>query len=185
MRRIELLPFKRVFALIIAAGILSAVIQGCSKEKVEQEKPPEPAETPAADTAAPVKPAPQRGMFVPVKTVKEFQKIVETAGDELLVFELHADWCMPCRIVAPVLKEVAKEHADRARFYKVDTDRLPDILRMFGARGIPFVAFVKNEKTVFALAGMRPKAHYTRAIEKYGTAPAGQKVAASDSGAGE
>jgi thioredoxin len=103
----------------------------------------------------------------PVKTIQSeegFKKIIESFPDRLMVFDLYADWCGPCRILSPMLEEIAKENRDKADFYKIDVDRLPRLAGAFKVRGIPHVAFLKNKTVLHAFVGVQTKSAYVRAI---------------------
>jgi len=102
-----------------------------------------------------------------ITSVEQFNSILESGGDRLLGFDLYADWCMPCRILAPTLEELAREKAGKITIFKVDTDKFPQITAAFGVTGIPFVVFVKNKKAIYALTGVQPKDTYSRIIEMY------------------
>lgn len=67
---------------------------------------------------------------------EEFRETVASAGVPVLV-DFYADWCGPCRAVAPLLEEVARRHAGNLLVLKVDSDRWPDLTRQHGIRGIP------------------------------------------------
>lgn len=97
----------------------------------------------------------------------ELDSILTNAKDRLLVFDLYADWCMPCKILSPLLEEIAKEKKDKATIYKINVDESPDIAAAFGVSGIPFVVFVKNKTGVHALTGVQPKDAYIRAIDRF------------------
>ncbi len=101
-----------------------------------------------------------------ISSTEEFEKIVQKR-DRLLVFDLYAEWCMPCRILSPMLEKIAKEADGKAEFYKINVDEHPSLAQAFGVRGIPYVVFVKNQKAVHALTGVRPKEDYVRVIDDY------------------
>jgi len=101
---------------------------------------------------------------VAIGSSDEFTKILESSRNKLLVFDLYADWCVPCRILSPIFNELAKIHNDKALFYRIDVDRHPDIAQAFGTRGIPYVVFVKNKEPVYALTGVNSKESYERVI---------------------
>ncbi len=107
-----------------------------------------------------------------VKNPAHFEKIIENAGDKLLVFDLYADWCMPCKVLSPLLDEIAREHGQTASFYKIDVDQNPGLAQAFGVSGIPYVVFVKNGKAVHAMTGLNPKENYVRAVTTLGSADA-------------
>ncbi len=104
---------------------------------------------------------------IAIESEEHFQKVIDSSGDRLLIFDLYADWCMPCKILSPTLEELAQENRDKATFYKVNIDKHRRIAAMFGVSGIPFVVFVKNQKGVHALTGVMPKGAYQRAINQF------------------
>jgi len=83
----------------------------------------------------------------------------------LLMFDLYADWCMPCRILSPMLEEIAKENKDKVTVYKINVDKNPQIAGGLGVTGIPYVVFVKSKTGVHAITGVQTKAAYVRAID--------------------
>ena len=85
------------------------------------------------------------------------------------MFDLYADWCMPCRVLSPVLEKIAVEMKSSVSFYKINIDKSPDIASVFQVSGIPFVVFIKDKKVVQALLGVQPEAAYRRAIMEHGT----------------
>lgn len=107
----------------------------------------------------------------PVTSYEKFQNIVTSSGDRLLVFEMYADWCGPCKKLAPILEQVAVENKDKADIYKVDVMKFPKIAEKFGVKGIPFVQFIKNKEILISLTGLRKKADYVRAIGELTNAP--------------
>ncbi len=63
-------------------------------------------------------------------------------GDKPCVIDFYADWCGPCRMVAPVLEELSKEYEGKLEFYKVDTEKEQQLSAMFNIRSIPSILFV-------------------------------------------
>lgn len=94
--------------------------------------------------------------------------IVEGTPGQLLVFDLYADWCRPCKMLAPMYDSLASTHGHRANFYRVDVQRNPDIAAAFGVRGIPLVVFMKDQKVVQALTGLNPRKSYERILTSCG-----------------
>ncbi|MFZ0243429.1 MAG: thioredoxin domain-containing protein [Desulfobacterales bacterium] len=97
----------------------------------------------------------------------EFDRIVAGAGDRLLIFDFFADWCHPCKELEPVLESVASQQASVVDIYRIAYDDNPSLAELFGVRGIPFVAFVKNRTLVYSLMGLRPKETYLEAIASF------------------
>ena len=73
---------------------------------------------------------------------------VLAGSDAPVLVDFHADWCGPCRIVAPVVEEVARTRAGSVLVLKVDTDRNPELSERLGIRGIPtLIAFRSGRET--------------------------------------
>jgi thioredoxin 1 len=78
-----------------------------------------------------------------------------------VVVDFWAPWCGPCRMVAPILEEVAKEYSGKAIVAKVNTDENSDWATRFGVRGIPTMLFIKDGKEVDRQVGAVPKQFIT------------------------
>jgi thioredoxin len=97
----------------------------------------------------------------------EFKKIIESSPGRLMVFDLYADWCGPCRVLSPMLEEIARETKDKADFYKIDVDHLPQLAAAFKVSGIPHVAFLKDKTVVHTFIGIQTRSAYVRAINMF------------------
>jgi thioredoxin 1 len=97
----------------------------------------------------------------------EFQRIVDGSGSRLLAFDLYANWCMPCRMLAPVLEKIAVENSSRVTFFKINLEKLPGVSQTFHVNGIPHVAFIKNKAVVETVVGMQPEQTYLDIISRY------------------
>jgi len=100
-----------------------------------------------------------------VGTDANFEELVVKSDVPVLV-DFWAPWCGPCRMVGPVLEEVAKEYAGKAKVVKVNIDEQTAIAGSMGIRSIPTVALFKGGKVVELLMGARPKAEFTAALDK-------------------
>lgn len=89
----------------------------------------------------------------------------EVTNSELpVVIDFWADWCGPCRMMAPVFEEVSKELADRAKFVKVDTDNT-NLAMQFHVRGIPSFVIVKQGAVIGMTSGAQPKGKFKQWVE--------------------
>ena len=78
-------------------------------------------------------------------------------SDKLTVIDFWAEWCGPCRMVGPVVEEIAKEYDGKAIVGKVNVDNNPGISMKFGIRNIPALLFFKNGEIVDKQIGAVPK----------------------------
>lgn len=85
-----------------------------------------------------------------------FVDAVEKNNGPILV-DFWAEWCMPCRALAPVIEELASEFQGKVRFAKVNVDEERGIAQQFGIRGIPTLILFQNGKKVNELVGNQPK----------------------------
>ena len=97
-------------------------------------------------------------------TTTNFRNAVD-AGTPVLV-DFWAPWCGPCRVIAPILEEVAKEFEGKARVAKVNVDESPDIASQFGVRGIPTLILFKNGQIQGQMVGVNPKASIVSPLQK-------------------
>ncbi len=79
-------------------------------------------------------------------------------GDKPVVCDFFATWCGPCKMLAPVLEQVAAEYAGKASFIKVDVDECVDLAARYGIMSIPYVAIFKDGEMVAKSLGFMPKA---------------------------
>jgi thioredoxin len=99
-----------------------------------------------------------------IESADQLDTIMTKAGNNLIAFDLYADWCMPCRILSPTLEKIAKSNPSKVVFYKINIDKLPQIARDFGVSGIPLVVFMKNKTVVQEFVGVQPEEDYIAAI---------------------
>lgn len=88
-------------------------------------------------------------------------------SDKLVVLDFWAQWCGPCRQIAPIIDELATEYEGRAVIGKVDVDLATEITSRYSIRNIPTVLFIKNGEMVDKLVGAQSKTKFVEIIEKY------------------
>jgi len=88
-------------------------------------------------------------------------------GDKPAVIDFYADWCAPCRMLAPILEELAAEYEDLIYIYKVDTEKEKELAALFGITSIPLLLFIPMEGEPQMARGALPKATLKEAIEDF------------------
>ncbi|MFO7880643.1 MAG: thioredoxin [Bacteroidales bacterium] len=85
-------------------------------------------------------------------------------GDKPAMIDFWADWCAPCKMVAPVIEELDKEYKGKVNFYKVNTEEQQELAAIFGIRSIPSLLFIPVEGKPQMAAGALPKDTFEKAI---------------------
>ena len=87
-------------------------------------------------------------------------------GERPAIIDFYADWCGPCKFVAPILEQLSEEYAGQIDIYKVDTDAEQELSAVFGIQSIPSLLFVPMEGRPLMQAGALPKNSMKEVIEK-------------------
>ena len=82
------------------------------------------------------------------------------------VIDFYADWCMPCKMIAPIMEELALEYKGRVQFYKVDTDKEQELAQAFGIRSIPTIMVCQIGNKPAKTEGAMPKKNLIRIIDE-------------------
>jgi len=104
-------------------------------------------------------------------TDDNFQDEVLNADMPVLV-DFWATWCGPCRVIAPVIEELASDFEGRAKIAKLDVDHNPKVAMDFGVRSIPTLLFFKDGRVVDQLVGTAPKRVLAGKLEALAEQPA-------------
>jgi thioredoxin len=110
--------------------------------------------------------------FLTKETFKEkvfnFEKNKEWKfeGDIPCMIDFYADWCQPCKIVIPILEELAEEYKGKINIYRVNTEQEQELAGMFGIRSIPSLLFVPKDEQPQMAVGALPKDSFEKAIKE-------------------
>jgi len=97
-------------------------------------------------------------------TDSNFQKEV-LDNDGLVVIDFWAEWCGPCKMIGPIVEELAQEYEGKAKIGKVDVDKNSDVSMKYGIRSIPTILFLKNGEIVDKQVGLTSKEGLKAKIE--------------------
>ena len=86
-------------------------------------------------------------------------------GDKPCIIDFYADWCGPCKMVAPILEELATEYNGKINIYKVDTEKEVELASVFGIRSIPSLLFVPKDGQPQMAMGALPKEAFEKAFK--------------------
>ena len=98
-------------------------------------------------------------------TDQSFEKEI-LKSDKPAVVDFWAEWCGPCRAIAPIIKDLAARYGDRVQIAKLDVDANPAVAGRFGIRAIPTVLAFRGGQVVGQLQGARPRADFEAFVEK-------------------
>lgn len=87
-------------------------------------------------------------------------------GDRPAVIDFYADWCGPCKMLAPVFEELSQEYAGKVDFFKINTEQEGELSAAFGIQSIPSLLFIPGEGAPQLAAGALSKAALKEVIEK-------------------
>ena len=84
-----------------------------------------------------------------------------------VLVDFSAEWCGPCKMLAPILKDVKKELGDLATIIKVDVDQNPEAAQAYQIQGVPTLILFKNGKQLWRQSGVIPKAGLVNIIKQF------------------
>jgi thioredoxin 1 len=88
-------------------------------------------------------------------------------SDRPVVVDFWAPWCGPCRLISPILEEMASQHGDRVKFTKLNVDDNPQMAGRFNVLSIPMVVLFADGEAQETVVGARPKSHYQDAWKRW------------------
>jgi len=94
------------------------------------------------------------------------QNFAHKTKDGVVLVDFWADWCMPCKMMAPILNEVAEATEGEATIYKLNVDEQQQVAAKYGIRNIPTIILFKDGKEVERIIGVKPKDYLIGSINK-------------------
>jgi len=88
-------------------------------------------------------------------------------GDKPCIIDFYADWCQPCKRVAPIMEELSKEYEGKVDIYKINTEEQRELASIFGIRSIPSVLFVPMKGKPQMTQGALPKEQFVKIINEF------------------
>lgn len=95
-------------------------------------------------------------------------------GNKPAIIDFYADWCGPCKKIAPIMAQLAEEYKDQIVIYKVDTDKERELAQLFQIRSIPSILFIPAKGQPQMTMGALPKAEFEKMIKEVLLAPKAQ-----------
>jgi thioredoxin 1 len=100
-----------------------------------------------------------------IQSETEFDSLIASEG--LVVVDFTAQWCGPCKLVAPLMDRLASDYADRLQVYKLDLDANQSLAKRLGIRSIPAVMLFKKGELLETLVGVKPYETFTGAVDQH------------------
>jgi thioredoxin 1 len=96
----------------------------------------------------------------------EFDALLTESEEKVIVVDFTATWCGPCRLISPLMEQLAQEYNSRAKVVKVDVDSNKPLFKRFGLRSIPAVLIFKDGVLAETIVGVSPYEQFSNAVEK-------------------
>ena len=105
--------------------------------------------------------------YVPQATSDKTFQLDVLNNDKLTLVDFWADWCGPCRNLAPLLDELAEEYGGKVEIKKIHADENPQSIQQYGIRALPTLVLFDNGKPVETVRGLQPRAQLVDFIERH------------------
>ncbi|TGE16849.1 thioredoxin [Hymenobacter elongatus] len=97
---------------------------------------------------------------------KSFTELINSPGMPVLV-DFYADWCGPCKAMAPILEQVAAQHQGKLKIIKIDVDRNPAVAQQFRVQGVPTLILFHKGQPVWRQSGVVPAQQLSQTVQSY------------------
>lgn len=100
-----------------------------------------------------------------IQNETEFDELI--SAESLVVIDCTATWCGPCKLIAPLIDQLAEEYGDRAKVLKLDLDANKFVAKRYGIRSIPAVMFFNQGEVAETIVGAKKYEDYTAALDRH------------------
>ncbi|RZM74362.1 thioredoxin [Leptolyngbya iicbica] len=100
-----------------------------------------------------------------IQNETEFDALL--ASESLVVIDCTATWCGPCKLIAPLIDQLADEYSDRVKVLKLDLDTNKEVAKRFGIRSIPAVMFFADGNLAETMVGAKKHEEYQEAVDRH------------------
>lgn len=97
--------------------------------------------------------------------MSKFEEII--GGDNAVLIDFHAEWCGPCKTLAPIIKEVKSEFGSALKVIKVDVDKNQSLANKLGIRGVPTLILYQKGKQLWRQSGVVPKQQLVGILKQF------------------
>ena len=145
--------------LIVAIALASIfLMSSCKKKQSETSETTKTAKTAVLT---------QEEFLIKIFDYKNNPQEWKYLGDKPAIVDFYADWCGPCKMIAPILEELAAEYEGKIQIYRVDTDKERELSMAFGIRSIPTLLFIPMNENPQMIPGAIPKQELKKLIDEF------------------
>ncbi|MEM5830697.1 MAG: thioredoxin [Candidatus Aenigmatarchaeota archaeon] len=88
-----------------------------------------------------------------LKNLEEFENILKISEKYAILIDFYADWCMPCKYIAPILEKIEEKYKDKIKVLKINVENFPEISMEFGIVSVPTIVIIKNGEEIDRFVG--------------------------------
>lgn len=148
---------SKAFYLVLLSVSLLAISCGGNSKKESTTPQAETKETPNAEVKKTTIHLTKAEFLTKVVNYETMSDSFNYLGDKPALIDFYADWCGPCKVIAPILEELAAEYGNEIYIYKIDTDKETELASAFGIRSIPTLLFVPMKGKPEMISGALPR----------------------------